>query len=158
MKEDHSIAAGLLMFRKQDNRYEFFLTHPGGPFFRNKDQGVWSIPKGLPLSGENFLDAAIREFHEETGLKSTPPYFPLDITKQKGGKVVHAWAFRGDWSSKDGIKSNTFELEWPPKSGRVQNFPEQDKAAWLSYQDALDKINPAQIIFLDRLLKLDPLK
>ena len=156
MKQDHSVAAGLLMFRKRNGQHEFFLVHPGGPFYKNKDEGVWSIPKGLPDKGEDLLDAACREFTEETGLTASPPYLPLDTIKQKGGKLVHAWAFEGTWDEAAGIKSNSFKLEWPPKSGKFQEFPEQDNAAWFTYHEAVDKINPAQLVLLERLIALNP--
>jgi predicted NUDIX family NTP pyrophosphohydrolase len=152
MKVDHPVAAGLLMYQRTDDSYKFFLVHPGGPFFKNKDSGVWSIPKGLPDKDEELLDAAIREFTEETGLTSQGPYESLGTTKQKGGKVVHAWAFAGTWDGSP-IKSNTFELEWPPRSGNLQQFPEQDKAGWFDYEEAKIKINPAQIIFLDKVIE-----
>jgi predicted NUDIX family NTP pyrophosphohydrolase len=152
MKEDHSIAAGLLMYQRIDQKYEFFLVHPGGPFFKNKDAGVWSIPKGLPNTGEDLLAAAIREFREETGLESSGPYHPVGTTRQKGGKLVHCWAFAGSWDGSP-IRSNTFRIEWPVKSGRLQEFPEQDKAEWFDYEQAKHKINRAQIIFLDTVLE-----
>jgi predicted NUDIX family NTP pyrophosphohydrolase len=158
MKEDHSLAAGLLMFRVKENNYEFFVTHPGGPFFKNKDTGVWSIPKGLPEPGEEILSAAIREFTEETGLVANSPYYPLGTIKQKGGKSVHAWAFSGDWDETKPIKSNTFKIEWPPKSGKQQEFPEQDAGAWCSYEVLKTKINPAQLELAARLIELDPLQ
>jgi predicted NUDIX family NTP pyrophosphohydrolase len=145
-------SAGLLMCRKSDQQLEFFLVHPGGPFFKNKTAGVWSIPKGLPEGNEDLLSAAQREFQEETGLSSKPPFFPLGSIQQKGGKIVHAWAFFGEWNPDDGIHSNTFSIEWPPKSGRMQEFPEQDQAAWLNFDDARARINPAQVPLLERAL------
>jgi predicted NUDIX family NTP pyrophosphohydrolase len=152
MKENHSIAAGLLMYQPLGDNYQFFLVHPGGPFFRNKDLGVWSIPKGLPNKDEDLLSAAIREFTEETGLMSSGPYYAVGSTKQKGGKLVHCWAFAGSWDGTP-IRSNTFQLEWPIKSGRFQEFPEQDKAGWFDYEEAKTKINPAQVVFLDKVLQ-----
>src|SRR5688572_2013727 len=121
------IAAGLLMYRPTPTM-QFFLVHPGGPFFAKKDKGVWSVPKGLPDQGEDLLATAIREFNEETGLVSHGPYLPLGEIRQKGGKVVHCWGFNGEWDPHSGIKSNTFRIEWPPKSGKFAEFPEQDKA------------------------------
>src|SRR4051812_24164328 len=118
-----SVAAGLLMYRINNGTIEFFLVHPGGPFFKNKDKGHWSIPKGIPNEGEDLLAAAQREFTEETGLISKEPYTSLGTATQKSGKTIHAWAFAGDWDESAGIISNTFELEWPPKSRRIQNFP-----------------------------------
>jgi predicted NUDIX family NTP pyrophosphohydrolase len=141
------IAAGLLMFRRNPE-LEFFLVHPGGPFFKNKDKGVWSIPKGLPDQGEELLDTAVREFTEETGLKSSPPYFPLGQIQQKAGKIVHAWAFEGSWDPQTGIKSNTFKIEWPPRSGRFQEFPEQEKAEWMTIERASVAMIPEQLPLL----------
>jgi predicted NUDIX family NTP pyrophosphohydrolase len=147
------LAAGLLMYRITKKKIEFFLVHPGGPFFKNKDAGVWSIPKGLPDSDEELLKTAEREFFEETGIRPSPPYHPLGNIKQKGGKIVHAWAFVGEWNEEEGIQCNTFELEWPPKSGKFQQFPEMDRAAWMSYEDAKLYIRPEQIPLLDRALQ-----
>jgi predicted NUDIX family NTP pyrophosphohydrolase len=148
------LSAGLLMYRFQENEIEFFLVHPGGPFFKNKDLGVWSIPKGLPEQNEDLLTTAQREFNEETGLNSNPPFHELGTIQQKSGKVVHAWAFMGEWDPADGITCNTFEIEWPPKSGKFQKFPEQDRASWLSYDEAVKHINPAQIPLLDKALAM----
>jgi predicted NUDIX family NTP pyrophosphohydrolase len=146
-----TISAGLLMCRFHKNTLQFFLVHPGGPFFKNKDDGVWSIPKGIPESeSEELLTVAKREFEEETGIKPEGDFFSIGTAQQKAGKVVHAWAFIGEWDSAKEIKSNLFSLEWPPKSGRFQSFPEMDKAEWFPYDIAIKKINPAQIIFLDR--------
>lgn len=144
------ISAGLLMCRKTQHELEFFLVHPGGPFFKNKELGTWSIPKGLPDGQEDLLQTAQREFREETGLTPQPPFQPLGTIQQKSGKIVHAWSFLGEWDPATGITCNTFKLEWPPKSGRFQEFPEQDKAAWMDYGQALKHINPAQIPLLDR--------
>ncbi len=145
-----NIAAGMLMCRLKHSGPEFFLLHPGGPFFVRKDSGVWSIPKGLPEAGETLLDAAQREFFEETGMRPRPPFLELGQIRQKGGKVVHAWAFEGEWDSSMKISSNTFTLEWPPRSGRTVEFPEMDKAQWYTYEEAVVKINPGQIPLLDR--------
>lgn len=142
------VSCGLLMYRILPE-LQFFLVHPGGPFFKNKNEGSWTIPKGLPFPDESLLDAAIREFQEETGIVPTGPYAELGHIVQKSGKVVHAWAFAGQWDSV-GIVSNEFEIEWPPKSGRKQKFPEIDKAAWYTLEEALVMINPAQRLFLDR--------
>lgn len=145
------IAAGLLMCRFENNTLQYFLVHPGGPFFKNKDEGVWSIPKGIPEStDEDLLRVAIREFEEETGIIPSGEYVPIGIIKQKGGKTVHAWTFLGEWSPSAGIKSNKFSMEWPPRSGKFSEFPEMDKAEWLTYEDAVKKINPGQVPFLDR--------
>lgn len=138
------ISAGLLMYRVKENNLEVFLVHPGGPYFKNKDEGWWTIPKGLPEGKEVLLDAAVREFYEETGISPTEPFITLGSIKQKGGKQVQAWAFEGDWQESNGIKCNTFELEWPPRTGKRQQFAEVDKAAWMEEDIALTKINVAQ--------------
>lgn len=147
------IAAGLLMYRLGNNEPEFFIVHPGGPFFKNKSEGVWSIPKGLPEPGEELLKTAQREFREETGIIVQPPFHPLGTIQQKGGKEVHAWLCQGDWDPSSGITCNTFTLEWPPKSGRFQEFPEVDKAAWMQFDIAVKHINPQQIPLLERALE-----
>lgn len=148
-------SAGLLMVRRREGQLEVFLVHPGGPFFARKDAGAWTIPKGEPKPGEALDQTALREFEEETGIVPNRPLIPLGSIKQKGGKTVHAWAFAGDWSEETGLKGNTFELEWPPRSGRKQHFPEVDRAAFLSLHDAREKINPAQIPFLEKLEESD---
>jgi predicted NUDIX family NTP pyrophosphohydrolase len=144
------IACGLLMYRYSNHQLEFFLVHPGGPFFRNKKTGVWSVPKGLPEGNEDKLATAIREFTEETGITPTPPFTELTPVQQKSGKIVYAWAFKGEWSPSDGIVSNTFKLEWPPSSGKFQTFPEQDEAAWMDFESAKVAINPGQIKLLEQ--------
>jgi predicted NUDIX family NTP pyrophosphohydrolase len=144
------LSAGLLMFREEANGLEVFLVHPGGPFFRNKDDGAWTIPKGLIEEGEQPLDAAIREFHEETSLSSAPPYIPLTPVRQKSGKIVMAWAFRGD-ADPYAVKANTFTIEWPPGSGQMREYPEIDYAAFFTVPVARRKLNPAQVSFLDEL-------
>jgi predicted NUDIX family NTP pyrophosphohydrolase len=144
-------SAGLLMFRRGPAGVEVLLAHPGGPFFAKKDAGAWSVPKGEVDPGEDPLACARREFNEETGL--TPPlehFAALGTIKQRGGKTVEAWAFEGDCDPAR-LTSNTFELEWPPRSGRLQSFPEVDRLQFFSLADACDKINPAQIEFLERL-------
>lgn len=145
-------SAGLLMYRIKDGQPEIFLVHPGGPFFKNKDDGWWSIPKGLPEEGEELLSAAKREFQEETGIKPQGHFIPLGQVKQKGGKIVHAWAFQGEWEEAQGILCNTFEMDWPPRSGKKQAFPEIDRAVWLKTEDALHKINQAQKDFITSLM------
>jgi predicted NUDIX family NTP pyrophosphohydrolase len=147
---NQNLAAGLLMCRISEGVVQYFLVHPGGPFYVKKDAGVWTIPKGLPEDGEDLIDTARREFFEETGLKSNPPYHDIGTVKQKGGKVVHAWTFLGDWNPEAGITCNNFTLEWPPRSGKMVEFPEMDKAKWMDYEEAKRMINPAQIPFLDR--------
>jgi predicted NUDIX family NTP pyrophosphohydrolase len=149
-----NISAGLLMCRKAKDHLEFFLLHPGGPFFKNKDLGVWSIPKGLPNESEDLLIAAQREFHEETGLTAAPPFHSLGTIRQKAGKVVHAWAFLGEWNESNGIECNTFKLEWPPRSGKYQDFPEADRAAWMNFETAGRHIIPEQIPLLERAIKI----
>ncbi|HYG03913.1 MAG TPA: NUDIX domain-containing protein [Chryseosolibacter sp.] len=144
------ISCGILLYRTLPE-IEFFLVHPGGPFFKNKNEGVWTIPKGEPNGAETFLEAAIREFHEETGLVSKPPYIELGSMKQKGGKVVYGWACTDDSSESTNIISNMFEMEWPPRSGKKQQFPEIDKASWFNYEGAAIMLNPAQRMFLNRL-------
>jgi predicted NUDIX family NTP pyrophosphohydrolase len=144
------------MFRGDAETLEVFLAHPGGPFFRKKDGGAWGIPKGLVEEGEDLEAAAVREFSEETGLYVTEPLIALGSIVQKAGKVVHAWAFRG--TAPDGFvpASNTFEIEWPPRSGRRRSFPEIDRAEFFDLGTAHEKINAAQVAFLVRLVaKLD---
>ena len=142
-------SAGLLMFRRTEI-LEVLLVHPGGPFWRKKDAGAWSIPKGLVETGQEPLQAARREFAEETGIVAAGQFIELGEAKQAGGKVVRAWAFENDCSPT--ISSNTFLMEWPPKSGRVQEFPEVDRGEWFSVEDARERINAGQVVFLDRLL------
>jgi predicted NUDIX family NTP pyrophosphohydrolase len=144
-------SAGLLMYRKTGDSLEVFLVHPGGPFFARKDAGVWTIPKGEPEPGETPEDAARREFREETGLQPAGPFLPLGSIRQSGGKTVHPWAFEGDWKEEDGIICNQFEMIWPPRSGRIQSFPEIDRAAFFPIAQAREYLNPAQTAFLDRL-------
>lgn len=145
------VSAGLLMYKRAYSKIYALLVHPGGPFFKNKDKGWWTIPKGIPSAGESLLEASIREFREETGIEPQPPYLDMGMIKQKGGKLVHCWAFEGKWNEKDGIKCNTFPLEWPPKSGKVVEFPEVDKAEWMPLDKALLFINEKQKPFLEKL-------
>ncbi len=130
---------------------EVLLVRPGGPFWARRDAGAWSIPKGEYSDGEDPLDAARREFAEELGSRA-PDGDPADLgeIRQKSGKVVHGWALDGDLDA-DAIQSNTFTLEWPPRSGRIREFPEVDRAEWFELERAREKINPAQAAFLDRL-------
>lgn len=146
------VSAGLLMHRIQQHR-EFFLVHPGGPFFKKKNEGVWTIPKGLVEGTEDLLSTAAREFEEETGIKPNGPYSELGVTKLKSGKLIHAWSFPGDWEESQGIRSNTFSLEWPPRSGKFIDVPEADRGRWFDYEQACKHINPAQKIFLDRFVE-----
>lgn len=144
------ISAGLLMYRIQDGAVEVLLAHPGGPFFRNKDDGAWSIPKGEPEADEDLLQTAQREFEEETGLKPTGSFLPLKPIQQKGGKIVHAWAFEGDCDP-TALRSNTFTMEWPPKSGRQMEFPEIDRAAFFDLAMARQKIKAGQEALVEEL-------
>lgn len=143
-------SCGLLMYRNRNEEIEFFLVHPGGPFFKNKDFGVWSLPKGEPEEGEDdFLKVAEREFEEETGIKPHGPYHNLGTVKQKSGKTIYAWAFEGDWPDDKPITSNTFLLEWPPKSGKKIEIPEIDRGEWYAYPEAKMKVYDAQQKLLD---------
>jgi len=147
-------SAGLLMFRKNNELLEFLLVHPGGPFFRNKDNGAWTIPKGEAAEGEDLLVRAQLEFREELGVNpSASDWIELGTVKQKGGKTVHAWAFEGELPPDFVVASNTFTMEWPPRSGRAQEFPEIDRAEFFPIELAKEKINQAQVEFLDRLLE-----
>lgn len=143
-------SAGILLFRRIDEQIEFFLVHPGGPFFAKKDLGFWTIPKGELNEGEEALTAAIREFMEETGQSLTGDFIELTPIVQKGGKKVLCWAFEGDLDPLI-IVSNTFEIEWPPRSGNKQSFAEIDKAGWFGYGEAITHINEKQIALLDEL-------
>jgi predicted NUDIX family NTP pyrophosphohydrolase len=142
------------MFRRRDGELEVLLVHPGGPYFRNKDDGVWTIPKGEVAEGEDLLERAALEFEEELGVPvaATQPWIELGWVKQKGGKKVHAWALEGDLPEPFAVVSNTFDLEWPPRSGKMQRFAEIDRAEFFSVEKAKVKINVAQIAFLDRLV------
>ena len=141
------------MFRRKIDNLEVLLAHPGGPFFARKDDGVWTIPKGEVQPGEDLLARAQIEFEEETGTKASGNFIPLGSIKQKGGKTVHAWAIEGDLPEKFELKSNLFEMEWPPRSGTFREFPEVDRAEFFPEEIARRKINPAQVLFLDRLLE-----
>jgi predicted NUDIX family NTP pyrophosphohydrolase len=150
----------LLMFRRRGAALEVLLVHPGGPFYRNKDLGVWSVPKGVASENEDLLARAIIEFEEELGLAATTAagrepvvWFDLGTIKQKGGKTVRAWAFEGNLPENFVATSNIFELEWPPRSGQMQKFPEIDRAEFFSLEEAKAKINEAQIPLLDRLVE-----
>ena len=145
-------SAGLLMYRRgPGGQLEVFLAHPGGPFFAKKDAGAWTIPKGEIDADEDPLACARREFEEETGMQpSAAEYIELGTVRQRGGKVIEAWAFEGDFADRE-LRANSFELEWPPKSGRMQLFPEIDRVAFYSLDDARQKLNPAQVELIDRL-------
>lgn len=146
-------SAGILLYRSAENGTEFFLVHPGGPFFAKKHEGWWTIPKGELLPDELPLDCAIREFEEETGHKPAPPFIPLQPITQKGGKQVLAFAATGDLNP-DTITSNSFSIEWPPKSGKIKDFPEVDKAGWFSLADAKVLINERQVALLEEVVEL----
>jgi predicted NUDIX family NTP pyrophosphohydrolase len=141
-------SAGLLMYRLREGELEFLLVHPGGPFFKNKDTGFWSIPKGETEPDEDPLAAAKREFEEELGFPAQGTFVELTPVQQKGGKLVVAWAFAGDCDPAQ-IRSNTFTIEWPPNSGKQQEFPEIDRAAFFKLAAAKEKINAAQAALLD---------
>lgn len=147
-------SAGILLYRMKNSIPEVFLVHPGGPFWSKKDLNAWSIPKGEFKEGESPLEAAIREFEEETGFKIKGDFIALDPVKQKGGKTVCCFAVNGDLDAAL-VKSNSFTLEWPPSSGLIKSFPEIDKAQWFDFHTALIKINKAQGDFIEQLkLKL----
>ena len=141
-----------MLFRQRDKKVQVLLAHPGGPFWSRKDQGVWTIPKGLIGPSESLLSAAQREFAEETGYRPGGEAIPLGSAKQPGGKVVHVWAIEGDWDPAD-LESNAFEMEWPPRSGRRQSFLEIDRAYWFGIAEARLKILKGQAVFLDYLLE-----
>ena len=142
-------SAGLLMYRRSGGHVEVLLVHPGGPFWMKKDTGAWSIPKGEYDDGEDAFAAATREFQEETGLVAQGPFLPLSPVRQSG-KIVQAWAFEGDCQP-ESLRSTTFSLEWPPRSGRRQEFPEVDRAEWFGLEEARRKIIPGQEALLDEL-------
>jgi predicted NUDIX family NTP pyrophosphohydrolase len=144
------ITAGLLMYRRGDSGIEYLLVHHGTPFFKNKNVGGWTIPKGQANPGEDLLIAAEREFTEETGSAPRPPYIDLGNVEQRNNKIVHAWAFEGDLDVTK-IKSNMGVTEWPPRSGKLQSFPEIDKGEFFSAADARNKLGNAQIAFVERL-------
>ena len=141
------------MYRGAGEGVEVFLVHPGGPFWAKKDEGAWSIPKGLPDTGEDLLAAAKREFHEETGFPAEGDFTPLGAFKQPGGKIVHAWAVEGDCDPSQ-LESNLFEMEWPPRSGRRARFPEIDRAGWFRAREAQIKILRGQQPILTKLFAL----
>jgi predicted NUDIX family NTP pyrophosphohydrolase len=145
------ISAGILMFRKRKQKIQFLLVHPGGPYFIKKNEGVWSIPKGEFPHDEEPLTAAIREFEEETGYKPSGNFVELNPITQKGGKKVLCWAIEDDLNHEN-ITSNTFEIEWPPRSGKMRGFPEIDKAGWFDIDEAMQLINEKQIPLLEELL------
>ena len=141
-------SAGLLVYRRKGEDLEFLLVHPGGPFWKNKDAGAWTIPKGEIQPGENPQHAAKREFQEELGIRVEGELVQLNPIKQKGGKLVRAWAVEADLDL-SAIKSNTFSLEWPPRSGRMAEFPEVDQASYFDWKTAKSKVNEAQVALLE---------
>ena len=144
------LSAGLLLYRRREGTLEVFLVHPGGPFWARKDAGAWSIPKGEIDPDEDPLAAARRELAEETGFVAEGRCWPLTPVTQAGGKTVRAWAVEGD-ADPAALRSNSFTIEWPPRSGRQQAFPEVDRAAWFGLELAREKINAAQVALLDEL-------
>lgn len=146
-------SAGIILYRHRDSALEIFLVHPGGPFWKNKDSGAWSIPKGEFDEREDPLQAARREFHEETGCSVDGSFIGLRPVRQAGGKMVHAWAVEGDCEAAS-IKSNSFILEWPPRSGQRKKFSEVDRAGWFSLELARDKILKGQLKVLDELQRI----
>jgi predicted NUDIX family NTP pyrophosphohydrolase len=141
------------MYRRRAGLLEVLLVHPGGPFWRKRDEGAWSVPKGEPEKGEDLLTAAVREFREEIGLAAEGSLVDLGETKQKGGKIVYAWALEAGPDRTISPTSNMFEMEWPPRSGKIRAFPEIDRAEFFSLAEAEKKINETQRIFLERLRK-----
>jgi predicted NUDIX family NTP pyrophosphohydrolase len=146
------ISAGLLLYRRQGPALEVLLVHPGGPFWRNKDLGAWSIPKGEAEPGEDLLGVARRELREEVGVDVDGTFLPLSPVRQAGGKVVHAWAVEADVDA-NAIVSNTYQMEWPPRSGRQQRFPEVDRAAWFDVAEARRRILSGQVPLIDELTR-----
>jgi predicted NUDIX family NTP pyrophosphohydrolase len=143
-------SAGLLPYRRREGRVQVFLVHPSGPFWVNKDEHAWSVAKGEIEADEDLLESAHREFFEETGLRLAGPAIPLAPVRQAGGKLVHVWAIEADIDPSV-VQSNSFPLEWPPRSGQVRQFPEVDRAAWFDLADARSKIHKGQVALLDEM-------
>ena len=146
-------SAGLLLYRQREGELQILLVHLGGPFWAKKNLGAWFVPKGEIEAGEDALAAAQREFREETGIEPHEPFLPLGSVTHKSGKHVTAWAFAGD-GDPAAIRSNTFRLEWPPRSGKFKDFPEIDRAAFFTVSEAREKMHEAEFAFLERLQKL----
>ncbi len=144
------VSAGLLLFRRTRGAVELFLAHPGGPFWRDRDAGAWTLPKGGVNDGETLLDGACREFEEETGVRPRGPFLELGSVRQRAGKRVHAWAWEGD-ADAAAVTSNVMRTEWPRGSGRWITYPEVDRCAWFTPDEARVRLNPAQAEFVDRL-------
>jgi predicted NUDIX family NTP pyrophosphohydrolase len=149
-------SAGLLLFRRRGHGLEVLLAHPGGPIWASRDDGAWTIPKGEFTDDEDALTAARREFEEETGGTPAGDFMPLTPVRQSNGKIVHAWAIEGDFDPAS-LRSNTFLLEWPPRSGRQRAFPEVDRAGWFDLETARSKINPGQAPLVDELERITAL-
>lgn len=147
------VSAGILLYRRRPHGIEVFLVHPGGPYWKRKDEGAWSIPKGESEQGDDLLEVARREFFEETGAETDGPFQPLSPVKQPGGKLVHAWAVEGNLDPA-ALTSNTFTIEWPPRSGRRQEFPEVDRGGWFTCSAARAKLLKGQQPLLDELEQL----
>lgn len=150
MAKRPNVSAGLLLFRRGARGLEVFLAHPGGPFWAGRDEGAWTVPKGLVEEGEDPLAAARREFREETGIEPEGPFLPLGSIRQKAGKTVHAWAWEGD-ADPERVTSEAMRTEWPRGSGRWISFPEVDRCAWFDPETARTRINPAQAELVSRL-------
>ena len=151
MPKRANVSAGILLYRRtKDGGFEVFLAHPGGPFWKNKDAGAWTLPKGEVDEAEDPLATAVREFEEETGIRPAGPFLELGSIRQKAGKQVHAWAWEGD-ADPDAVRSNEMRAEWPRGSGRWLTFPEVDRCAWFTPEEAAEKINPAQVELIERL-------
>ena len=146
-------SAGILLFRFRNDKLEVMLVHPGGPFWARKDEGAWSIPKGILDENEDPLDAAKREFNEETGLGADGDFIELGEVKQPGGKIVHAWALEKDLDVTE-IRSNSFTMEWPKNSGKMREYPEIDRAGWFGLDEAKTKILKGQLALLERLAEM----
>jgi predicted NUDIX family NTP pyrophosphohydrolase len=145
------VSAGMLLYRRQAGVLQVFIAHPGGPFWARRDEGAWTIPKGIVNEGEDLLDAARREFREETSIEPRAPFLPLGSIRQRAGKTVHAWAWEGDADATT-IVSNTTQSEWPRGSGKWVTYPEVDRCGWFDVETARVKMNAAQSEFLDRLI------
>lgn len=143
-------SAGILLFKRENENFFYFLVHPGGPFWKNKDLGAWSVPKGEALENESLIERAVTEFYEETGKKVSGNFIELKPVKQKAGKTVYGWALESDLEM-DGLSSNTIHINWPPKSGRTLEIPEVDRWEWFESEEAKKKINPAQCNFIIQL-------